>query len=119
MTATSDPNRILVVLCAVPADFDAEGMATRLVEGALAACVQVGTSIRSVYRWRGELERADERLLLIKTTKERYPELETAIRATHPYEVPEIVALEVADANAGYVTWVMEETGVRPAAPGD
>jgi periplasmic divalent cation tolerance protein len=105
-----DGSRILVVLCAVPVDFDADGLAARLVESSLAACVQIGTAIRSVYCWKGVVERSDERLVLIKTTRERYRELESAIRAGHPYDVPEIVALEAIDGFEGYLTWVRTET---------
>lgn len=100
----------VVVLCAVPEDFDAGTLAVRLVEDGLAACVQIGPSVRSVYRWRGAIEQASERLLVIKSRAARFEELEAAIRAAHPYEVPEIVALPVTAGSAPYLSWLDAST---------
>ena len=107
----------IVVLCTVPPDFDAEGLAKDLVERSLAACVQVGPRVASFYKWQGSLERSDERLLLIKSQRARFPALEAAIRAVHPYEVPEIVALTVSDSHAPYLAWIAE--GTRGATSGN
>lgn len=108
MTAT-DPQAILV-FCAVPEDFDGEGLAERLVAQSLAACVQMGPTISSTYMWKGALERSRERLLLIKTTRRRFTEVETVIRSMHPYDVPEIVAVPVSDGHAPYLAWITENT---------
>ena len=100
----------IVVLCAVPMEFDAESLARELVERSLAACVQVGPGVTSVYRWKGAVEKSSERLLLIKTRRELFGGVETAIRARHPYEVPEIIALPVSDGHAPYLAWISEAT---------
>jgi periplasmic divalent cation tolerance protein len=85
-------------------------LADRLVEGRTAACVQVIGPIRSVYRWRGSVERAEEWLCVAKTTRARYDDLERAIREGHPYDVPEISALPVVTGGADYLAWVAEQT---------
>ena len=100
----------LVVLCTVPRDFDAEALANELVDRSLAACVQVGPAITSVYRWKGAVEKSDERLVLIKTRSGLFAQLEEAIKARHPYDVPEIVALEIRAGHAPYLDWIIDVT---------
>lgn len=100
----------IVVLCTVPLDFDAERLASELVERSLAACVQIGPGVRSIYRWQGAVERNEERLLIVKTRPELFGALETAIKARHPYEVPEIVALKVSGGHAPYLDWLAAST---------
>ena len=85
---------ILLVLTTLPDQTTAETLASALVESRLAACVNILQPCRSIYRWQGTVETADEVPLLIKTTEARYPALEAAIRARHPYEIPEIIALD-------------------------
>lgn len=104
------PADAIVVLCAVPAEFDAESLARDLVERSLAACVQVGPGVTSIYRWKGAVEKSSERLLVIKTRRELFGGVETAIRARHPYEVPEIIALPVSEGHAPYLDWISETT---------
>ena len=105
----------LLVLTHCPDDASAERIALALLEARLAACVNLGAPVRSVYRWKGAVETADEVPLLIKTTRERYSAVETALRAAHPYELPEIVALPVAAGLAPYLAWVAGET--QPEGP--
>lgn len=100
----------LVVLTNCPDDEIAERIARTLVENGLAACVNRLGPVSSIYRWRGAVERATETLLLIKTTRERYTEVEQAIRALHPYEVPEIVAVPIEAGFAQYLRWIVDET---------
>jgi len=80
------------------------------IEQKLAACVSVLSPCRSVYRWKGALQRDEEHPLLIKTTAERYPALEQALRAAHPYELPEIIAVSVERGLPAYLEWVAAET---------
>lgn len=101
---------ILLVMTNVPNEDTASTIARRLVENRLSACVNLLPSVRSVYRWKGLLEEANEITLLIKTTKARYAELEAAIIAEHPYEVPEIIALSVAAGLPAYLEWISSET---------
>jgi periplasmic divalent cation tolerance protein len=113
--ATSDPTaEILVVMINLPDPETAQRLATAIVEQRLAACANVMAPCRSVYRWRGEVETADETPVFFKTTRAGYPSLESAIRALHPYELPEIVALPVAAGLPAYLAWVADETEVLP-----
>jgi periplasmic divalent cation tolerance protein len=100
----------LVILTNCPDEATADRIARTLVEQRLAACVNRLAPVRSTYRWRGAIEQAIEVPLLIKATRERYPEVEAAIRSLHPYEVPEIIALPIALGYAPYLRWVADET---------
>ncbi len=99
-----------MVLTNLPDRASAERIAELLVAQRLAACVNVLSPCRSVYRWKGELQREEEHPLLIKTTAERYPAVEAAIRAAHPYELPEIIAVPIEQGLLQYLSWVAEET---------
>lgn len=102
-------DHVLLVLTNLPDRQSAQEMARRLVEARLAACVNCIPGVRSVYRWEGAVEEAEEVSLLIKTAAARYAELEAAIKASHPYQLPEIVALPASGLPA-YLDWVMQET---------
>jgi periplasmic divalent cation tolerance protein len=103
-------DNVLVVLTNCPDAEVADRIARTLVEQRLAACVNRLAPVDSVYRWKGAVERATEVPLLVKTTRERYAEVEEAIRALHPYEVPEIVAWPVSVGLPSYLRWVADET---------
>ena len=100
----------LVILTNCPDDETADRIARTLVESGLAACVNRLAPASSTYRWQGAVERATETPLLIKTTRERYTEVEQAIRGLHPYEMPEIIALPIASGFAPYLRWIADET---------
>lgn len=104
----------LIVLTNLPDEASARALAEHLVDARLAACVNLLAPCTSVYRWQGAIERATEVPLLIKTTAAAYAALEAAIRARHPYELPEIVAVPVVLGLPDYLRWVAAETG--PAA---
>lgn len=87
-------------------------MARDLVESKLAACVNVLPSVQSIYRWQGEVETAQEILLLIKTTSDRFPELQQRIIHLHSYETPEIIALPVSMVSDKYLAWIQESVEV-------
>lgn len=107
----------LVVLSTVGKAEDAERIGRALVERGLAACVNILPAMTSIYRWKGKLEREEERLLLIKTRADRFAALRDALVALHPYEVPEVLALAVADGHAPYLQWL--DASVRPdSGPG-
>lgn len=103
----------LLVLTNLPDEAQARQLAHSLVEQRVAACVNVLAPCRSVYRWQGEIETADEVPLLIKTSADRYPALEAAIRAGHPYELPEIIAVPLTRGLPEYLEWVAAETLVE------
>jgi len=88
---------------------EAHELAEMLVNRKLAACVQL-VNITSVYRWGGELNKETELLLLIKTTQERYQQIEDAIRENHSYEVPEIMQIPVDGGFLPYLSWIDEST---------
>jgi len=104
----------LLVLTMLPDRAAAEKLAEALVEKRAAACVNILGPCRSVYRWKGALQKDDEHLMLIKTSAERYATLEDAIRAAHPYELPEIVAVPIERGLPAYLEWVAAETAARP-----
>ena len=88
---------------------DAQRIATALVDRRLAACAQVSGPIASWYWWEGKVETADEWLCVAKTRRDRYDELEGAIRGLHPYKAPEILAVAVVAGNPDYLRWVAAE----------
>jgi len=100
-------------MTSLPDESAAQALATKLVTERLAACVSVLAPCRSAYRWQGGIENATEVPLLIKTTKARYAALEAAIRAGHPYELPEIIAVPIAHGLPEYLGWVAAETKVE------
>ncbi|MBL8446617.1 MAG: divalent-cation tolerance protein CutA [Zoogloeaceae bacterium] len=104
----------LLVLTNAP-DVEVAGQIARhLVAHRLAACVNQLAPCRSTYRWNGAVEEAEEIPLLIKTTAARYPELEAALRALHPYELPELIAVGIEHGLPDYLAWVAGETQVQP-----
>jgi periplasmic divalent cation tolerance protein len=89
---------------------EAARLADMLVGSHLAACVQILPEMESVYRWQGKIERAAEILLLAKTTKSKFEELEREVRALHSYDTPEIIAVPVVAGSASYLDWLIEST---------
>lgn len=104
----SDPS-VKVVFCTLPNLEKARQIGTVLVERQLAACVNLIPKVESIYRWQGEVERADEVLAMIKTSASRYPGLESALTELHPYEVPEVIAFDVGAGLPEYLSWVAGE----------
>ena len=100
----------ILVISNLPDRESAEKLALWLVEQRLAACVNVLAPCTSAYRWQGKVETASEIPVLIKTTRERYPALESAIRAHHPYELPEIIAVSLSAGLPAYLEWLQTET---------
>lgn len=107
---TQQTNECLLVMCNLPNLGNAQHLAEHLVGSGLAACVNIQAACKSVYRWEGKVEQSNEVPVFIKTTRARYAELEAAIRALHPYEVPEIIALPIAAGLPAYLQWVQTET---------
>jgi periplasmic divalent cation tolerance protein len=100
----------LLVLTNVPDAALARALAQQLVEQRLAACVNILPAVQSIYQWQGAVEQADEITLLIKTEQARYAQLEAAIKAMHPYHVPEIIALPIVAGLPAYLDWIANET---------
>jgi periplasmic divalent cation tolerance protein len=106
----TSPNEVLLVLTHLPDRVTAETLANALIEEKVAACVNILGACTSVYRWHGAVEHAEEIPLLIKTTNAGYAALEATIRCLHPYELPEIIAVPLAQGLPGYLQWVAGET---------
>jgi periplasmic divalent cation tolerance protein len=100
----------LLVLCTCPDQGAANVVATALLEQRLAACVNQVPGIKSLYRWEGRVEKDDEVLLLIKTTADRFAELEAMIRKLHPYELPEIIGVPLSAGSDAYFDWIKTST---------
>jgi periplasmic divalent cation tolerance protein len=98
----------VVALSTVGSAEEADRLARALVERRLAACVNVVPGVVSHYRWQGELQRDEERLLVIKTRAERIEALREALRELHPYELPELVAFEISGGSPEYLKWLDE-----------
>jgi periplasmic divalent cation tolerance protein len=106
--AGSDEEPIVVLMTAANRE-EAGRIAEELVSARLAACVQILPEIQSVYRWQGKVERETEVLLLAKTTRCKFDELDRKVRERHSYETPEIVALAVTAVSEPYLRWLQEE----------
>jgi periplasmic divalent cation tolerance protein len=106
----SAEDQLIVVLCTVPDEAIAEKLAKGLVDDRLAACVNAIPGVRSFYRWQGRTESDTEVQLLIKTRRGRFDELAAWIKANHPYEVPEVVAIPAERVSEEYLTWAVEQT---------
>ena len=102
---------IVLILTTVPDDDRAETLARALVEQRLAACVNVHGPMVSVYRWKGAVERALERQIVIKTTRDRVLEVEERVRALHSYELPEFLVVPLDGGSEAYLGWVREQAG--------
>ena len=100
---------VIAVLTNLPDSESAFNLAREVVKLRLAACANVLAPATSFYRWEGRDEQATEYPVLIKSTRERYPRLEQAIRERHPYELPEIIAWPIETGSAEYLAWVERE----------
>lgn len=103
----SDP---IVVLVTCGSEEEALKVANALVEEHLAACVNLISPIRSIYRWEGKIWDEQEWLLIIKTEKKRFQELEEKVKSLHSYSVPEIISLPIAEGSSPYLNWIRENT---------
>jgi len=101
----------IVVFMTAGAVGEARRIADHLVETRVAACVQILPEIESVYRWNGEVQREKEALILVKTTAEKFGELEKSVRAIHSYETPEIIAVPASQVSEPYRAWLIENIG--------
>jgi len=100
-----------IVFCTAGSDAEAGGIARALVERRLAACVNVLPGISSTYRWEGAVRTDSECLLVIKTHRDRFEQVRSAIRELHSYELPEIVMLDIARGDDAYLAWIGASVG--------
>ena len=100
----------LICLCTCPDEATAARIAQALLDERLAACVNLLPGVRSLYRWQGRIEQAGEVLMLVKTTAARLVTLRERILELHPYELPEVIAVEAAAGLPAYLDWIAAET---------
>ena len=103
-------NESIVVLITCGSEEEALKIANALVEEHLAACVNLVSPIRSIYRWEGKIWDEKEWLLIIKTQKQRFEELEKKVKVLHSYSVPEIISLPIVEGSSSYLNWLEEMT---------
>ncbi|HET8943111.1 MAG TPA: divalent-cation tolerance protein CutA [Rudaea sp.] len=103
-------NDCIVVLCNCPDEINAMLIAETLIAEHLAACVNRLPGIASTYRWNGQIQHDTENLLVIKTVRARFQALHDRIIALHPYELPEVIAVEIALGSAPYLEWIATES---------
>ncbi len=96
-------------MCTCPDSTVAAKLGGGLVENGFAACVNILPEIRSIYRWRGELHNDGEVLMVAKSTRQAYPDLEAWLQKHHPYDVPEILAVSALEGSASYLEWVKNQ----------
>lgn len=95
-----------LIICSCPDEAIAINIAENIVAQKLAACVNVLPAVYSVYQWQDDVESAQENIILIKTSKEKYASLEQVICSMHPYEVPEIIAFDISNGLPAYLKWI-------------
>ena len=105
---------VLLVISTFPDAELARSVSRQLVEQRLAACANIGGRVQSIYHWQGKIEEGEETLVFFKTTTARFEEFQRVLRSLHPYEVPEIVAVRIADGLPAYLQWVEESCASKP-----
>lgn len=100
--------KAIIVMVTCPSRKTADRIAQGLVSQRLAACVNIIGGVRSLFRWQGKVESASEQLLVIKTERRLFRRLQAAIKASHPYQVPEIIALPIIAGDSDYLLWIRQ-----------
>jgi len=108
MNAASEPSTDAVVCLVTAPQPNAHAIAAKLVEGELAACVNIVALVQSIYRWEGRVQEDGEALLLVKTTRAAVAPLEELLREIHPYETFELLALNVTAGSSPYLRWISD-----------
>ncbi len=104
---TAESSEAIVVLMSAANGEEAARLADMLVGAHLAACVQILPEMESVYRWKGKIERQAEILVIAKTVRSKFTEMEREVRALHTYETPEIIALPITGGSEPYLEWLL------------
>lgn len=100
----------IIILCNTNSKDSAETIATYLIKESLAACVNIIPKITSIYKWQNKIENDEEYLMLIKTKKELFDKVKEKIQILHPYEVPEIISIDISNGNSEYLNWINNNT---------
>ena len=97
------------VITTLPSKEKAEEIGRLIIERSLAACVQISGPIESLYWWNRKIETSQEWVLILKTKKKLYKEVETLIKKVHPYRIPQIIAVSIVEGDSDYLSWIKEE----------
>ena len=100
--------KYIAIFCTVPDETTGVKIGEDLVGSSLAACVNIVPGLTSIYSWQGKIERDNELLLIIKSTNSDYQRLEKRIKELHPYDVPEIIVIDIADGSSDYLNWITD-----------
>ena len=100
----------IVILVTAKDEAQANKIVEKLVEEKLIACANIVPGIRSIFRWQGKVDRADEVLLVLKSRRRHFPAIVKAVKALHSYDVPEVIALPIVEGNKDYLNWLTEST---------
>ena len=111
--AEKGEKQYIIALNTCPNAETAEKIAYSLVESQLAACTNIIPTVQSIYRWQGKIEQEHEALLIIKTRKNKFTQLESLIREHHPYELPEIVAVPIEAGTKEYLNWIDQSLEIK------
>lgn len=106
VTPREAPDDVVLVYTTAASLVEAETIGSALVERGLAACVNILPQMRSIYRWKGAVERADEAVMIVKTTRAMLEAARAAFRAAHSYETPAFLVIEVPEGDADYIAWM-------------
>jgi periplasmic divalent cation tolerance protein len=109
----------VIVYTTCAKDGDAETLAQKLIERRLAACVNVVPGVRSFYRWKGNIEKDGELLLMIKTARGLVEQLRLELERLHPYELPEMIVTPIVDGSPNYLAWLDQEITAAGPEPGE
>ena len=105
-------DKTILILITVPNQKTGEEIASHLVEKNIAACVNIIPGLTSIYKWKGKIEKDDELLLLVKTQQELFHSVEKSVLEIHPYEVPEIISIDISQGFTKYLDWILSETNI-------
>lgn len=108
------PQDNFVIFVTTPSGEEAETIAKALVEERLAACANIVPSVSSIFRWEGKVERETEALVILKSRRKLLDRLIERVRDLHSYEVPEVIALQIAAGSKAYLDWIKQETELAP-----
>jgi periplasmic divalent cation tolerance protein len=103
----------LIIFVTAHNEDEARRIAETVVDERLAACVNIINGVESIYRWQGEVSRDRELLLIIKTTADRYGELERRVKELHSYTTPEVIAFRIEQGSASYLDWIRDSTSAK------
>jgi periplasmic divalent cation tolerance protein len=106
-------NNAIMLFCTTPSSEVSEQISNYLISEHLAACCNIISGIKSIYRWQGNVENDKEDLIIIKTSNEKYNSVEKAIKNLHPYDIPEIIYCSIEGGSIEYLNWISQNTQVK------